>query len=171
MLAVVSVDSLHVLLVGFQPCQLGLQLFHRLPVIGGNAAVPVERILSSRPWICRYSPMFLSRAAFCLCFFLYGEVAASGNQNRGHTGINGVGLVEIFRQFAGIEVCKVVDLLMVHGINFLFLLLRQLIGGVHLGLIAGRGGAGLVVTVAVEVVGPPGRLLADGIILRHPATS
>ena len=81
-----------------------------------------------------------------------------------------MGLIEIFRQLAGIEVCKVVNLLMVHGINTLFLFLCQLIGGIHLSLITGRGGAGLVVTVAVEVVGPPGRLFADGIILRHPAT-
>src|SRR5699024_6607079 len=83
---------------------------------------------------------------------------------------DGMGLIKIFRQLSGIEVCEVVDLLMVHGINALFLLRRQLVGGIHLGLIAGGGGAGLVVTVAVEVVGPPGRLLADGIILRHPAT-
>ena len=103
--------------------------------------------------------------------FLCGEVAAPGNQDRGHPGVNGMGLVEIFRQFPGVEVSQMVDLVMVHGIDFFLLLLRQPVGGVHLGLIAGRGGTGLVVIVTVEVVGPPGRLLADGIVFRHLATS
>ena len=105
-----------------------------------------------------------------LVLFLHGEVGAPGNQDRGHTGVDGMGLIEIFRQLAGIEVGQIVNLLMVHGIDFLFLFLRQLVGGIYLSLITGGGGTGLVVTVAVEIVCPPRCLFTDGIILRHPAT-
>ena len=37
-----------------------------------------------------------------LVLFLHGEVAAPGNQDRGDTGVNGMGLIDIFRQLAGV---------------------------------------------------------------------
>ena len=115
----------------------------------------------------RKSSLASARMAFCLTFFRHGEIAVPGNQNRRHTGVNGVALIEVFRQPAGVAINKGIDLIMVHGIDLRLLFLCQRIGFIHHLLIASGGRAGGIVGIAVHVLCPLCRRLADLIIFRH----
>ena len=171
MLAVIGVDGLHVLLVGFEPLQFGLQFFHGQLVIGTDPRRAGGAYLIQKALDMLILTRVLVPGRVLLFLSPHREIAAPGNQNRGYTGVNDIGSVEIFRQLAGVEVHQIVNLVVVHGIDLLFLFLCQLISRIHLTLVTGRCRAGLVGIETVEVIGPPGRLLVDGIILGHFSTS
>src|SRR5699024_7783626 len=65
----------------------------------------------------------------------------------------------------GVGVKQAVDFLMVHGINALFLCLRDFKGIIHIMPVLRRGAAGLVIGIAVHLLGAAGCTLIDGIIV------
>ena len=99
-----------------------------------------------------------------LFFFPGGEITAPSNQDRGYTGVDGIALIEIVRQLAGVEVHQIVDFAVVHGIDAGLLLFRDLHCFVHHGPIASGGGAGSILRKAIHILGPPCRLLVDAVI-------
>ena len=81
-----------------------------------------------------------------------------------NTGVNGKAVVHVGGQLPGVGVKQAVDFLMVHGINALFLCLRDFKGIIHIMPVLRRGAAGLVIGLAVHLLGAAGCTLIDGII-------
>src|SRR5699024_10509816 len=101
-----------------------------------------------------------------LLFFLaYRKIGTTDNQDRGNTGVNGKAVVHVGGQLPGVGVKQAVDFLMVHGINALFLCLRDFKGIIHIMPVLRRGAAGLVIGIAVHLLGAAGCTLIDGIIV------
>ena len=98
-------------------------------------------------------------------FLAYREIGTTGNQNGRNTGVNLIAMVHVGGHLPGIGVKQAVDLLMVHGIDALFLFLCQRKGFIHIMPVFGCGAAGLVVGKAVHFLGTAGRALIDGIVV------
>ena len=110
--------------------------------------------------------LHIAVAGRVLFFFLaHREIGTTGNQDRGNTGVNGKAVVHVGGQFPGVGVKQAVDFLMVHGINALFLCLRDFKGIIHIMPVLRRGAAGLVVGKTVHFLCSAGRALVDGIII------
>ena len=164
MLPVIGVDRFHPLLFLLQPCQLRLQLLHSLRVIGADAAPAcaadlVQQSLDLPP---------LRHVGVCgpILFFLFPhrEIAAASNQDGRHTGSDGVALIHILRQPAGIGVQQTVYLLMVDGVHHPLLLLRDLGGLIHRLPVGCCGAPRHIVGEADHPFRPAGQFLIDGII-------
>ena len=164
MLAIVGVDGLHGLLIRLQALQLGLQLFHGQRVVGADPAHAGGAYLVQQARDLYVLAHIAVTGGVLLVLFPHREIGAPGGQDRGHTGIYGILLVEVFRQLAGVAVKQPVDLVMVHGINAALLSLPQLIGRIHHSPVLRRGGAGFIVIKAVHNLGLPRRCLVDGVI-------
>ena len=167
MLAVVSIDRLHHGLLRLHSLQLFRELFHSKVIVGADPAPACGADLVQQLFNFRVLAVVAIPGGVLLGLFRHGEIAAPGNQNRRHTGVNGVALIEVFRQPAGVAVNKSIDLIMVHGIDLRLLFLCQRIGFIHHLLIASGGRAGGIVGIAVHVLCPLCRRLADLIIFRH----
>ena len=164
-LAVVGVHGFHGFLRLYQPVQLLLQLGDGLRVVLPDAAHAgaadfIKQPLNVLPFL------HIAVAGRVLFFFLaHREIGTTGNQDRGNTGINGKVVVHVGGQLPGVGVKQAVDFLMVHGINALFLRLRDFKGVVHIMPVLRRGAAGLVIGIAVHLLGAAGRTLIDGIVV------
>ena len=100
-----------------------------------------------------------------LVFLRHREIAAASDKDRWHTGFNGIMVIQICCQLAGIGVQQRIYFLMVHGINALFLPLGKLRCFIDHLPVFGGGTACRIVAVAVCIIGAPGCALIDRIIL------
>ena len=163
--AVIGVDRFHGFLRLFQTGQLLLQLGNGLRVVLPDAAHAgaadfIKQPLDVLPFL------HIAVAGRVLFLFLaYREIGTTGNQNGRNTGVNLIAVVHVGGQLPGIGVKQAVDLLMVHGIDALFLFLCQRKGFIHIMPVLGCGAAGLVVGKAVHFLGTAGRALIDGIVV------
>ena len=121
--AVIGIDRFHGFLRLFQTGQLLLQLGNGLRVVLPDAAHAgaadfIKQPLDVLPFL------HITVAGRVLFFFLaYREIGTTGNQNGRNTGVNLIAVVHVGGQLPGIGVKQAVDLLMVHGIDALFLFL------------------------------------------------
>ena len=163
--AVIGIDRFHGFLRLFQTGQLFLQLGNGLRVVLPDAAHAgaadfIKQPLDVLPFL------HIAVAGRVLFLFLaYREIGTTGNQNGRNTGVNLIAMVHVGGQLPGIGVKQAVDLLMVHGIDALFLFLCQRKGFIHIMPVFGCGAAGLVVGKAVHFLGTAGRALIDGIVV------
>ena len=163
--AVIGIDRFHGFLRLFQTGQLLLQLGNGLRVVLSDAAHAgaadfIKQPLDVLPFL------HIAVAGRVLFLFLaYREIGTTGNQNGRNTGVNLIAMVHVGGQFPRIGVKQAVDLLMVHGIDALFLFLCQRKGFIHIMPVFGCGAAGLVVGKAVHFLGTAGRALIDGIVV------
>ena len=163
--AVIGIDRFHGFLRLFQTGQLFLQLGNGLRVVLPDAAHAgaadfIKQPLDVLPFL------HIAVAGRVLFLFLaYREIGTTGNQNGRNTGVNLIAMVHVGGQFPRIGVKQAVDLLMVHGIDALFLFLCQRKGFIHIMPVFGCGAAGLVVGKAVHFLGTAGRALIDGIVV------
>ena len=160
----IGVDGFHGFLRRFQFDELGFQLCRRLRVVHADtahacAADLVQNSLNILPFL-----HIAVTGGVLLLFLANGEIAAACNEDRGNTGFNGIVVVQIFRQLAGVGVQQRVNFLMVHGIDALFLPLRNRRCLIYHLPIFGGGAACGVVAVAVCIVGTAGSALIDGVI-------
>ena len=163
--AVIGIDRFHGFLRLFQTGQLFLQLGNGLRVVLPDAAHAgaadfIKQPLDVLPFL------HIAVAGRVLFLFLaYREIGTTGNQNGRNTGVNLIAVVHVGSQLPGIGIKQAVDLLMVHGIDALFLFLCQRKGFIHIMPVFGCGAAGLVVGKAVHFLGTAGRALIDGIVV------
>ena len=109
------------------PCEL----FHGKVIIGADPAPSCGADLIQQLFNFGVLAVIAIPGGVLLGLFRHGEIAAPGDQNGRNTGVNGVALIEVFRQPAGVAVNKGVDLIVVHGIDLRFLLLCQRVGFIH----------------------------------------
>ena len=163
--AVVSVHGFHGFLCLFQTGQLLFQLGDGLRVVLPDAAHAgtadfIKQPLDVLPFL------HIAVAGRVLFFFLaYRKIGTTDNQDRGNTGVNGKTVVHVGGQLPGVGVKQAVDFLMVHGIDALFLCLRDFKGIIHIMPVLRCGAAGLVIGIAVHLLGAAGCTLIDGIIV------
>ena len=165
MLAVVGVHGLHGLLVPFQALQFELQLLDSLGIVGADAAFAcaadfVQDSLDLPP--LRHGRIV---RPILLLFFTHREITPSGHQNGRNTGGNGVLLIDVLRQFAGVYVQQTINPLMVNGVHFPLLGFRDLSGLVHRLTVFRRCAARFVVEIAVHLLSPAGQLLIDDVVV------
>ena len=164
-LAVVGVHGLHGLLVPLQGLQLGFQLLDSLRVVGADAAFAcaadfVQDSLDLPP--LRHGRVVRPVLLF---FFTNREIASSGHQNGRNAGGDGVLLIDVLRQFAGVYVQQTVNPLMVNGVHLSLLLLRDPGGGIHGPPVFRCGAALFIIVEAVHFLGPAGLLLVDDVVV------
>ena len=164
MLAVVGIYRFHGFLRRLQLFQFGFQFLYCLRVVCADtahacAAYLVKQSLYLVPVL--HVPV---TGGVLLFLFAYREIRAARNEDRGYTGFNGKTAVHVLGKFPGVGVNKAVNLFMVHGVYTLFLLFPDLHGFVyHLPVFCGCA-AGLVIVVAVSVIGTAGSPLIDCVI-------
>ena len=166
---VVGVDRFHLLLILLQPLQLDLQFLHGLRVIGADAALAraadlVQEVLDLLPLL------HIGIGGPVLLFlFPHREVAPPSHQDGRHTGGDLVAPVDILRQPAGVGVQQAVNPLVVDGVHLAFLLFRDADCLIYRPAVFRCGAALHIVEIAVHLIGPPGQLLIDGIIIHTHA--
>ena len=170
-LAVVGIDRLHHGLLGLHPLQFFCELFHSKVIVGADTAPACGADLVQQLFNFRVLAVVAIPGGVLLGLFRHREIAAPGNQNGRHTDVNGVALIEVFRQPAGVAVNKGIDLIMVHGIDLRLLFLCQRVGFIHHRPVDRCGRAGGIVGIAVHVLCPLCCRLADLIIFRHNSSS
>ena len=160
----IGVDGFHGFLRRFQIDELGFQLRRCLRIVHADTAHACTADLVQNPLNILPFLHIAVTGGVLLLFLANREIAAACNEDRGNTGFNGIVVVQIFRQLAGVDVQQRVNFLMVHGIDALFLPLRNRRCLIHHLPIFGGGAACGVVTVAVCIVGTAGGTLIDGVI-------
>ena len=98
-------------LLGLHSLQLFCELFHGKVIVGADTAPACGADLVQQLFNFSVLPVVAIPGGVLLGLFRHGEIAAPSDQNRRHTGVNGVALVEVFRQPAGVAVNKGVDLM------------------------------------------------------------
>ena len=165
MLSVIGVYRFHGFLRRFQLRQLCFQFGDSLRIVRADtahtrAADFIKNTLHILPFL-----HIAVTGCVLLVFLRHREIAAASHKDRWHTGFNGIMVIQICCQLAGIGVQQRIYFFMVHGINALFLPLGKQCCLIHHLPIFSGGTACRIVSVAVCIIGAPGCALIDRIIL------